>query len=58
MDGLDRQAVLDAMPTNWCDVMLTGDKAVLPKNGVYTGRDIERLLLAIRERILALPVIE
>ena len=38
------------IPTNWCDPLLTGDKAVL-KGYDYNGTDIERLLRAIKERI-------
>jgi len=56
MKKIDREAVLAAMPTNWCDSLLTGDKAVLPKGGAYGNRDIEKLLLAIRDRVLAMPV--
>lgn len=55
---LDRQAILAAMPTNWCDDLLTGDKAALPSGYVYSPRDVEKLLLAIRERILALRTSE
>lgn len=58
MEKIDRKAVLNAMPTNWTDNLLTGPKAVLPAGYTYSPRDIEKLLLAIRERVLALPVVE
>lgn len=44
-----RQRVLDAIPTNWCDPLLTGPSAVIGTNTNVAG--IERLLLALRERI-------
>lgn len=58
MEKVDRSAVLAAMPTNWTDGLLTGPAAALPPGYAYSPRDIERLLLAIRERVLALPTIE
>lgn len=39
------------VPTNWCDVLLTGPDA--PK-GSLTNRDVERLLRGIQDRIRAL----
>ena len=42
--------LLDAIPSNWCDSLLTGDGAVIG-NPPYDCQDIERLLLSIRARI-------
>lgn len=39
MDKIDRQAALDAIPTNWCDELLTGPKAVLPQFRGYNPKD-------------------
>ncbi|HCE08754.1 MAG TPA: hypothetical protein DEQ40_09175, partial [Oxalobacteraceae bacterium] len=59
MQTLEKQQVLDAIPTNWLDNLLTGDEAVLRGNGGTWGcPDIERLLKAVRQRINDLPVIE
>jgi hypothetical protein len=55
VDVISREAALDAVPTNWCDSLLTGPDAALRKIGNYDGFDIERLLNAIRDRIKALP---
>mgnify|MGYP001613002486 CR=1 FL=1 len=41
--------ILAAIPTNWCDPLLTGPKAVIGKPP-YDCRDIERLLNGIRAR--------
>ena len=44
-----------AIPTTWLDDLLTGPKAVLNGNaGKWGCPDIEKLLRAIRDRILAL----
>jgi hypothetical protein len=40
-----------AVPTNWCDSLLTGPKAVV---GDLPGSAVERLLLAVAERIRGL----
>lgn len=40
----------DLIPTNWLDPLLTGPDAVI-KGGAYKPSDIERLLLAIKERV-------
>ena len=45
--------ILSAIPTNWLDPLLTGQNSVLPPGHVYTPKDIERLLLAIRKRLEA-----
>lgn len=45
----------EAIPTNWCDPLLTGPDAVLRgKGGTWGCPDIERLLSSIRNRIAAL----
>ena len=41
--------LLECIPTNWCDPLLTGDKKVL--HGEFDCRDIERLLQALRKRM-------
>jgi hypothetical protein len=41
---------LHAVPVNWCDPLLTGDRAVI-SGPPYDCQDIERLLTAIREKI-------
>lgn len=38
------------VPDTWLDPLLSGDKAVLG-DPPYTGKDIERLLSAVAERI-------
>lgn len=55
MKVLDRQQVLDAIPTNWLDPLLTGDGAVIHKSPCP---EVEALLKAVRARILELPTIE
>ena len=54
---IDRVDALDAIPGNWCDPMLTGPNAVLPKDQSYKPKEIERLLNAVRQRIEALPAV-
>jgi hypothetical protein len=50
----DPKALLDAVPTNWLDPMLTGPAAVLSKKpGSWNCHDIERLMFAVRERLAA-----
>lgn len=39
----------DLVPTNWCDALLTGTEGIGPPP--YDCRHIERLLLAVKERI-------
>lgn len=41
--------LLSCIPTNWCDPILTGDKAAL--HCEFDCRDIERLLQALRKRM-------
>lgn len=45
------EAVLAAVPDNWLDSILTGPNKVLGDGPVYTCRDIERVLLAVRGRL-------
>jgi hypothetical protein len=45
-------AVLEEIPTNWCDPLLSGPKAVIG-SPPYTGKDLENLVLGIRARIEA-----
>jgi type IV secretory pathway VirB9-like protein len=40
----------DLIPTNWLDPLLTGPDAVI-QGYSFTPKDIERLLLAIKERV-------
>jgi hypothetical protein len=42
--------LLAAMPTNWCDPLLTGKNAVI-KQPPYDCKDIERLLQALKKRL-------
>jgi hypothetical protein len=58
MATLDRDAVLAAIPRNWLDPILTGDKAVVSCDADGVESDIERVLNAVRARIEALPVTE
>ncbi len=44
-----RKLILDAIPTNWLDPLLTGPEAVVGQS--LTNKDIERLTLAIRKRV-------
>lgn len=49
---LANQAAADAVPTNWCDSLLTGKDAALSNNaGSWGCPDIERLLLGVKRRI-------
>ena len=43
--------LINCVPTNWLDPLLTGDAKVLPDGYEYTPKDIEKLLLAIRKRM-------
>jgi hypothetical protein len=58
MDKIDRVQALDAIPTSWLDNLLSGPSKVIADGGTYTGADIQNLLLAVRERIAALPAVE
>jgi hypothetical protein len=53
MTEKQRRAIIDAVPDNWLDPLLTGPEAVIGKQGPYTARDIENVLRAIRERVIA-----
>ena len=44
--------IADLVPSNWLDPLLTGPDAVL-QGYSYTPADIERLLNAVRARIIA-----
>lgn len=55
MNLLDKQSVLDVIPANWLDDMLTGPHKVVGDGAAYSARDIERVLQALRARIAALP---
>lgn len=44
------KAMLAALPSNWCDPLLTGPKAVIG-NPPFNCLDIERLLNAVRARV-------
>lgn len=50
-----KQKMSDLVPCNWCDPLLTGDHAALPKvrAGKWTCRDIEALLRGVQDRIRA-----
>lgn len=39
------------VPTNWCDPLLTGDKAVFKQTEKWDGHDIEALLRGVQDRI-------
>lgn len=52
--GLERAAA--AIPTNWCDPLLTGPTTVLGKPPYDCG-DIENLLRAVKKRIQELPAV-
>lgn len=42
----------ELVPTTWLDGLLTGPDAVVSDaSGFYTGKDIERLLAAVKKRI-------
>jgi hypothetical protein len=53
-----REATIDEcakrVPTNWCDVLLTGPEA--PGSDTWTASDIERLLWGVQDRIRALKL--
>lgn len=55
MKTLERQQVLDAIPTNWLDPLLNGPDKVIVKSPCP---EIEALLKAVRARIAELPTIE
>jgi len=37
--------LINCIPTNWCDPLLTGDSKVLPDGYSYTPQDVERRML-------------
>lgn len=43
--------LINCIPTNWLDPLLTGDNKVLHGGYSYTPSDIEKLLIAIRKRM-------
>lgn len=47
----NNKQIMAVIPTNWCDPLLSGDKAVLG-NPPYSLEDIERLLWHIRQRLM------
>jgi hypothetical protein len=53
-----RRAALEeairVVPSNWCDGLLTGPARVIPSDGKITPQHVERLIVAIAERIRAL----
>jgi hypothetical protein len=57
-EAAERDAIAkcaEAVPTNWCDALLTGPDATLRGNGGTWGcPDIERLLSGVRKRIAAI----
>lgn len=55
MATIDRDEVLRAIPTNWCDPILTGPNKVLPDDYAYMPQHIEKVLLAVRARVEAIP---
>ncbi len=56
MKLLEHQQVLDAIPTNWLDSLLSGPDKVV--GDPVTNRDIEKVLQGVRARIMALPTME
>lgn len=53
----ERERIADLIPHTWLDPLLSGPSAVLSSKtaGKWGCPDIERLLTAIRKRILASP---
>lgn len=51
-DAAERQRMVDAVPTNWLDPLLTGDKGIGPPP--YDCPAIEKLLRGIKARIAAI----
>jgi len=47
------ERVIDSLPTNWCDPLLSGPNKALPDGYSYTPIDVEKLLIAIRDRAIA-----
>jgi len=47
----ERARLERVVPTNWLDPLLTGDKAVVQIGKPLTCPDVERLLLAIKQRL-------
>lgn len=45
--------VADAFPTSWLDPLLTGPRAITPKDGHWDGPALEMLLAALKDRVLA-----
>lgn len=52
MTKAQRKAILDCVPNNWLDPVLSGENAVVGE-APYGCPDIERLLSAIRDRLTA-----
>lgn len=42
----------ELIPDSWLDPLLTGSNAVLKGNGPWGCPDIERLLLAVKDRVM------
>lgn len=53
-DLLRRDHAMRCVPENWCDPILTGPTAVIGKPP-YTCRDIEKVLIAVRDEIRRIP---
>lgn len=51
-----REEIAKIIPTNWCDPLLTGEKAVIGKPP-YNCIDIEHLLLALKKRIMDIDLL-
>ncbi len=43
--------LINCIPSNWADPLLTGQNKVLPDGPVYSPQDVERLLTALRARM-------
>lgn len=47
----ERERIERVVPTNWLDPLLSGEKAVVKIGKPLTCQDVERLLLAVQERV-------
>ena len=43
--------LLDCVPSNWCDPLLTGPRAVWPADAPYSNNDLVGVLNAVRDRL-------
>lgn len=51
VSGKFAEEIINCIPTNWLDPLLTGKDKILPDGYNYNPKDIEKLLSALKERV-------